>query len=90
MGGTLPIFSKTALGLGRQVGSVWLDVADGKSFQHCVVVGMNFDIKTRASQKIYYFLLVGEVAGGRYERLGVGHVGSLYVSKAGVVVAELQ
>lgn len=86
------IVSKSALGLGRQVGSVWLDVADRKSFQHCVVVGMNFDIKTRASQKTYYFLLVGEVAGGggRYERLGVGHVGSRYVSKAGGVVTELQ
>lgn len=90
-GRTFAIFSTTALGLGRQVGSVWLDVADGKGFKHCVVVGMNFDIKTRASQKIYYFLLVGAVTeSGRYERLGVGYVGSLYVSKAGAALAELQ
>jgi hypothetical protein len=66
-----------------RVGSLWFDMAadiESKSI-HCVVVGMREDGE-QDPQKTYYILVVRENQQKKgYERLGVGEVGALYVSK---------
>ena len=70
-----------------RVGSLWFDmVADIETkFIHCVVVGMRKDTRKDAKedhQKTYYILVVRENQQKKgYERLGVGKVEALYVSK---------
>ncbi|KAK4194081.1 heterokaryon incompatibility protein-domain-containing protein [Triangularia verruculosa] len=76
----------------KEVGSLWFDVADQISLEHCncVVVSMIrdssvFHSSVEDSRQTYHVLIIREKAGsGVYERLGVGKVEAQYVSIDGV------
>ncbi|KAK0620054.1 heterokaryon incompatibility protein-domain-containing protein [Immersiella caudata] len=66
---------------GKEVGCVWLDVADWIELEYCAVVGMYGDDQKENARKIYYVLIIQKKEDGlAYERLGVGMVEAQYVS----------
>ena len=73
--------------LSERIGEVWFDKTDSQS-KHCIIVGMEDDAEADAD-KTYWILVIKRRKASKdrsrscFNRVGIGKVKALYVSKQG-------
>ncbi|VUC31483.1 unnamed protein product, partial [Clonostachys rosea] len=74
---------KTVDGTTEKVGSMWYDMMDQIEFNSCVVAGVDGTGSAVNDQKRYFVIMVQQMPGGGYRRLGAGEVDDGYLSTKG-------
>ena len=66
----------------KNIGVLWFDMTTNVYFQHCVVIGMDWEVFAKDANRTYHILLVRKLClENQYERVGLGRIKSSCVSK---------